>query len=269
MQSKRRQFDRMLEDHMSLWVNNETNRMYIKQHETWQRIPRIYHPAHNVYCDDATDPSCLVLSTEKEWWYDNDTGVWWYASTTDDLRIASSSGIPASTTQSDTWTSPEHVQYTAVLYNVVRHYRRHCGREDVPACIKLEVVREPGPSFEHPTSLTEHNGAWVPHRQIYFGVPSQAPPRADEEPHDRRCTKCFWYLSSVSIGDLEASCNIETRHKDKTRKVAFGPLHLDTILGLHQGYCIDDIWIAPSDRETPPTYHQFQYKLTDWTGVDF
>lgn len=242
--------------------------MYVKQNETWKRIPRIYHPAHNVYCDENVEPG-VCLSTENEWWYDNETGIWWHSSATDGLKIARRNCTPEKISHHGTWTSPENVKYTAVLYNTVRHYQMHCDCEEVPNCIKLEVVDRPMPSYEHPTSLVEQNGTWVPHRRIYFGVPSNTPIQSEGESSDIRCSKCWWYLSSVSIGDLEESCRIEMSHKDKTQLVAFGPLHLDTILGFHYNYCIDDIWIAQSDKVTPPSYHQFKYKLADWTCMDF
>jgi hypothetical protein len=260
MQSKSRKYETMLEDHVNLWVNEETSRMYAKTNGTWQRIPRIYHPAHNVECDGKVEPG-VSISNERDWWYDNDTGIWW-CSAKHGFRVARQSIVPSRKLHDKAWTSPDHVQYTAVLYNTIQHYQLHCDNDEVPCCIQFEATRVPKPSFEHPTSLLLQHGEWVPNRPIYFGVPSREP-QCDDEQRDRRCSKCWWYLSTVSVGSLEAEYHMETSNIDKTQILAFGPFHLDTIVGLHQNFGIDDVWIAPSDALTPPSYHQFKYKLVD------
>jgi len=244
--------------------------MYLKTDETWHRIPRIYHPAHCVYSGGHTDPPHTTrLPTEKDWWYDNDTGIWW-CKVARGWQVARASRIPKKKLATQTWTSPEHVSYTAVLYNTTRHYRQHCDQDDdatIPRCISFEPVSEPAPSYEHPTSLWAQHGAWIPNRCIYFGVPSYDDP-TNTTPPERQCPKCFWYISSVSVADLEETYHITMHQADKTQMVAFGPLHIETILGLHANYCVDDIWIAPSDGVTPPAYHQFTSKLVDYLRVD-
>ena len=254
----------MQADHWSLWVDNDTRRMYMKEANEWRRIPRIYHPAHNVYCTGQIEPG-VVLSTERDWWYDNDTGIWWCA-VGSGWQMARKSCVPSGSLPDPTWTSHDNVTYTAVLYNTIEHYRQHREDEAIPDCIQLERLCEPAPSYEHPTSLLAQNGAWVPNRPVYFGVPSYE--RHSAPPAERRCTKCWWYLSTVSVGDLEETYRLETSHPDKTRRVAFGPLHLDTIFGLHCGYPLDEVWIAPSDGVTPPPYSHFQYTLLESNKFD-
>jgi hypothetical protein len=249
----------MMTDNQSLWVDNIKMRLYIKESDEWLRIPRIYHPSHNVYCDDEIEPN-TVLSTESDWWYDNDTGIWW-CSLSDALLISKSCRIPE--TMHQTWTSPEQVQYTAVMYNTVKHYRKHC--EDytvVPNCIQLDSACDPIPSYEHPTSITESNGTWIPNRPVYFGVPSRS--QSHNEPHQKqRCSKCWWYMSSVTVGELEALYQIDTPHANKLLTVAFGPLHLSTIRALHEHHDVSGLWLASSDRTTPPAFHQFKYELDE------
>jgi len=70
-------------------------------------------------------------------------------------------------------------------------------------------------------------------------------------------------MSSVTVGELEALYHIDMCHADKQQRVAFGPLHLPTIRTLHASYDVADVWLAPSDEPTPPSYHQFTYRLAE------
>jgi hypothetical protein len=269
METKSRKYQTMLEEHGRLWVDNDSNALFLLKNGQWVRIPLTYHPAHNVYCEDSdTTASDVSLTTENDWWYDNETGIWWYSSASG-FQISSRSCIPLNMSQSQTWESPEHLIYTAVLYNTVQHYHLtydHHELDEVPNCIKLDRIRNSGPSYAHPTSLVMQNGIWVPHRPVYFGVPSFTLPRDELRV---TCMRCWWYLSNVTVGDFESAYQLSLGQQyDKNQRVAFGPYHLGTIVWLHSGYCTDDTWVAQSDLTTPPSLHSFKYKLTDVVRMD-